>query len=37
MERVKRGGKPFWVIMQIAALCVLVIPIYLIGFAFWIR
>jgi len=37
MERVRRGMKPLWLIMKIAAACVLFIPIYLIGFAFWIR
>ena len=37
MERVKRGMKPLWQIMQVAAACVLFIPVYLLGFAFWIR
>lgn len=37
MERVKRGMKPFWGVMQFATACVLWIPMYLIGFAFWIR
>jgi 1,4-dihydroxy-2-naphthoate octaprenyltransferase len=37
MERVKRGMKPLWGIMQFATACVLWIPMYLIGFAFWIR
>jgi 1,4-dihydroxy-2-naphthoate octaprenyltransferase len=37
IERVKRGMKPFWGIMQFASACVLWIPMYLIGFAFWIR
>jgi 1,4-dihydroxy-2-naphthoate octaprenyltransferase len=37
MERVKRGMKPLWQVMQVAAACVLFIPVYLLGFAFWIR
>lgn len=37
MERVRRGGKPFWRVMQFASASVLFFPIYLIGFAFWIR
>ncbi|MBW6465843.1 MAG: hypothetical protein K0B06_05010 [Brevefilum sp.] len=37
MERVKRGMKPLWGIMQFATACVLWIPMYLLGFAFWIR
>jgi 1,4-dihydroxy-2-naphthoate octaprenyltransferase len=37
MERVKRGMKPLWGIMQFASACVLWIPMYLIGFAFWTR
>jgi len=37
MERVRRGGKPLWRVMQVATACVFLIPIYLIGFAFWIR
>jgi 1,4-dihydroxy-2-naphthoate octaprenyltransferase len=37
MERVRRGGKPLWRVMQVATACVYLIPIYLIGFAFWIR
>lgn len=37
MERVRRGMKPLWRVMRFAAACVLLIPIYLIGFAFWIR
>ena len=37
MERVKRGGKPQWPVMQFATASVLLLPIYLIGFAFWIR
>jgi 1,4-dihydroxy-2-naphthoate octaprenyltransferase len=37
VERVKRGMKPLWGIMQFATACVLWIPMYLLGFAFWIR
>ena len=37
MERTRRGGKPLWRVMQLATLSVFFIPIYLIGFAFWIR
>ena len=37
MERVKRGMKPLWKVMRFAVACVLFIPIYLLGFAFWIR
>jgi hypothetical protein len=37
MELVRRGMKPLWLVMQFAAACVLLIPVYLIGFAFWIR
>lgn len=37
MERVRRGGKPQWPVMQFATASVLLLPIYLIGFAFWIR
>jgi len=37
MERVRRGERPMWQVMQIATLCVFFIPIYLLGFAFWIR
>jgi 1,4-dihydroxy-2-naphthoate octaprenyltransferase len=37
MERVRRGKKPLWRIMQVATACVYFIPMYLIGFAFWIR
>lgn len=37
MERVRRGGKPLWRVMQFATASVLFFPIYLIGFAFWIR
>lgn len=37
MERVRHGGKPFWLVMQVSTACVFLLPIYLIGFAFWIR
>ena len=37
MERVRRGGKPLWTIMSFAAASVFFIPLYLLGFAFWIR
>jgi len=37
MENVRRGGKVLWRVMQAATLSVYFIPIYLIGFAFWIR
>jgi len=37
LERVHHGSKPLWRIMQFASACVLFIPIYLLGFAFWIR
>jgi 1,4-dihydroxy-2-naphthoate octaprenyltransferase len=37
MERTRRGGKPLWRVMQLATLSVFFVPIYLIGFAFWIR
>jgi 1,4-dihydroxy-2-naphthoate octaprenyltransferase len=37
MERVRRGGKPYWLVMIIASACIQFIPIYLLGFAFWIR
>lgn len=37
MERVRRGSKPFWRAMQVSTACVFLIPIYLIGLAFWIR
>ena len=37
MERVRQGGKPEWPVMQFATASVLLLPIYLIGFAFWIR
>lgn len=37
MERVRRGGKPLWRVMQFATLSVFLIPIYLLAYAFWIR
>jgi 1,4-dihydroxy-2-naphthoate octaprenyltransferase len=37
MERVRRGRKPLWRVMQAATASVYFIPMYLIGFAFWIR
>jgi 1,4-dihydroxy-2-naphthoate octaprenyltransferase len=37
MERVRGGKKPLWWIMQAATASVFLIPIYLLGFAFWIR
>ncbi len=37
MERVRRGRKPLWTVMQFATASVFFIPMYLIGFAFWIR
>lgn len=37
MERVRLGMKPLWRVMEFATACVLFIPIYLVGFAFWIR
>lgn len=37
IERVKRGARPQWKIMQFATACVLFLPLFLIGFAFWIR
>ncbi len=37
MERTRRGAKPYWLVMKIASASVLFLPIYLIGFAFWIR
>jgi 1,4-dihydroxy-2-naphthoate octaprenyltransferase len=37
IERVRRGAKPLWGLMQFATACVFFIPIYLLGFAFWIR
>jgi len=37
MERVRRGGKPLWRAMRVSTACVYFLPMYLIGFAFWIR
>lgn len=37
MERVRGGKKPLWKVMQIASASVFFLPMYLIGFAFWIR
>ena len=37
MERVRRGSKPLWTLMQIATGSVFFMPMYLLGFAFWIR
>ena len=37
MERVRRGEKPIWKIMQVSTACIYFLPMYLIGFAFWIR
>ncbi len=37
MERVRGGKKPLWRIMQFATASVFLIPIYLLGFAFWSR
>ena len=37
MERVRGGMKPLWGVMRFAAGSVFLIPVYLIGFAFWIR
>ena len=37
MEKVRRGAKPLWVIMQVASACILFIPTYLLAFAFWVR
>jgi len=37
MERTRRGKKPLWRVMQTAAALVFFFPIYLLGFAFWIR
>ncbi len=35
MERVHKGRKPLWRIMQFATASVFLIPVYLLGFAFW--
>lgn len=37
MERVRRGGKPLWKIMTFATGAVFFLPLYLLGFTFWIR
>ena len=37
MERIRRGAKPFWRVMKFASALVFFLPIYLIGFTFWIR
>jgi len=37
MERVRHGKKPIWRVMQFAAASIFLIPIYLLGFAFWTR
>ena len=37
VERVKHGMKPLWGVMQFATACVLWIPMYLTGFALWVR
>ena len=37
MDRVRRGRKPLWRIMQFATASVLLIPVYLLAFAFWTR
>ena len=37
MERVRRGSKPLWLVMKVAAASILFIPVYLLSFAFWIR
>lgn len=37
MERVRHGSKPLWRLMQFATASVFFIPMYLLGFAFWIR
>ena len=37
MERTRQGRKPLWRVMHIATALVFFFPIYLIGFAFWIR
>lgn len=37
MERVRRGKRPLWRVMQFATASVFFIPMYLLGFAFWIR
>jgi len=37
MERVRKGGKPLWLVMKVATASILFIPVYLLSFAFWIR
>lgn len=37
MERVRRGAKPLWRVMQVATGSVFLIPLYLLAFAFWSR
>lgn len=37
MERVRAGGKPLWRVMKFASAMVFFLPLYLVGFAFWIR
>ena len=37
MERIRRGRKPLWMVMQVATTSVYFIPMYLLGFAYWIR
>ena len=37
MERVRQGAKPQWTVMKIASASVLILPVYLMAFAFWIR
>lgn len=37
MERVRRGQKPLWRVMQVSTASIYLIPMYLVSFAFWIR
>lgn len=37
VERARRGGNPLWRIMQFATASVMLLPIYMVGFNFWIR
>jgi 4-hydroxybenzoate polyprenyltransferase len=37
MERVRRGDKPLWGVMKFALGSTILIPVYLLAFAFWIR
>ena len=37
MERVRRGGKPLWRVMQFATASIYFLPMYLVAFAFWTR